>query len=383
MKREAPYFPSDGTVLADTLYSEKRVPVRPLGRLSDLAVEHLPGVLLNVKQGENPADFIDAVERHAANAFSVGLPKAGTDPYALGRLDLMLLYAGISHSGGKIGSKTSELVLYFSKTQPPTLTYEDIVLVNPLRTHNGQAARDPRTFTNGFIGSNEEQFYLIHQDLEGVIHPAVETVKDVALSADLNGNVTTEDIQQLGIANESLDILIDNTRTVGKSLREFDNFREYLNPITITGDGLKQYDQGPSGVYSGTVHALDLLVTGIDAPGQDEVGEYMRKHRRLFPASHHSVMDEAVHLATAGFSLFDLVDSSSSPSGLAEIVKKYGEKLLLFRHIHRGAVARQAPQALRSENETGTGGITNVAVFLENRIGRTRNMLQRLEQRIA
>lgn len=383
------YFPAIGILTKDTLSSgERRIPIRPLGPLSDLVVDSLPTALVSARGGNltQSRGLLDRVEEYAGDLQVRGLPGEGTLEHKVGRLDVLMLYAGFAHIGLRIHSNLSNLLREFSKTQIPALTYEDIVLNNP--------QKDTRTFTDQEVGADEEHFYGIHQDLEHAIKPAV-----IALKKALVFHLGEDGRYQYGFKKSypekakelvveadkgatTLSLLVNNTRTVGSRMRYFDEFRPFLNPIPqeLLAPTLPQVEYvGPSGAYSGSVHALDLLIEGsIRALSlDDEVIKYIGDKRVYIPQVDYPLLDTAV-----AFSMREkkLKFVSDQPNPLLETLIGFGGQLLMFRWIHLGAVSRQVPEVLRNSNEIGTGGINNVAAFLHRRIERIEKTLRDLRE---
>ena len=369
------YFPGTGILTKDTLSSgERRIPIRPLGVLSDLVVGSLPMALALAKGGDltDAKGLLDRAEEYAGDLQVGGLPQEGTLEHKIGRLDVLMLYAGLAHSGLRIKPKLSNLVRVFSGVQVPVLTYEDIVLNNP--------QSDPRTFTHGEIGADEEHFYAIHQDLEHAIKPAVQTIRGTLVRADIYGDIPQKMADEMSEASMKLDILIRNTGQVGGRMKLFDEFRPYLNPIPLhfIGSTLPKRDfPGPSGAYSGTVHALELLVCGLmpQEDGKSELLDYVLRKRRFIPTDDYDLLDEASTLALRGKALRNLAEELDYPDPLLDLLESFGKQILTFRRAHKGAVARQVPKALTDGTVMGTGGIINIGEFLDNRIMRTQNML--------
>ncbi len=380
------YFPKNGALSKDMIaYSKKRVPIRPLGPLSDLVIEELPGVLAQAKDGRNveAKELLERANHFAEGLLMGGLPTSSeTQEYRIARLDVLMLYTGFAHRGVRLTSNLSDLVGRFSGAQIPALTYEDIVLNNPVHT-------DPRTFTDGVVGADEEHFYVIHQDLEHAMKPAIVALKDAIFVHIKSAKDFSRDeaLQKKAVADTellALDLLVDNTRTVGRGMKLFDEFRPFLNPIpkdylapTLSNE---EY-VGPSGAYSGTVHALDLLIEGSafgKLASEDEVLLYVKTNKQYIPIVDSDLLDEAISLATRDNNILHVRDSQDKM--LVDTLADYASRLLMFRRIHLGSVRRQVPSVMKNDSEIGTGGISNVARFLQGRIERTEAALKRFEE---
>lgn len=377
------YFPGTGILTKDALSSgERRNPIRPLGSLSDLVVDGLPAALALAKVGDltQARELLDKAEEYAGDFQDIGLPQEGTLEHQVGRLDVLMLYVGFAHSGFRINPNLSNLVGEFSRVKIPALTYEDIVLNNP--------KGDPRTFTDQEVGADEEHFYLIHQELEHAMKPAVLALKDAIFThIKSRDNFTpTDALQKKATADvelAALDLLVDNTRTVGKGMRYFDEFRPFLNPIPkeYLAPTLPQQEYaGPSGAYSGTVHSLDLLIEGSagNLAPDNEVISYLEVNRQYIPQVEYILLDEAIAFATREKGFLHIRDEEDKM--LIDTLAEYGSRLLMFRRIHLGSVRRQVPAVIRNDSEVGTGGISNVARFLQSRIDRTEATLKLFEE---
>lgn len=344
---------------------EKRTPDRPLGVLSNFVVKELPECLGQIKSGAISKDLA----RNSMESLAVGCvrPKVGTHEYALGRLDVMMVYTGLAHRGVRVGEKFSQLIAYFSQADLAALTYEDVIMHNP--------AIDPRTFTHGEAGSDEASFYKLHYDLEKPMEPLVEAVKVFVENGPSSSTIQIEHNMQ------ALGILFANTRSSGKGMRHFNDFRDYLNgiPKNMIAPTLDQVEYGgPSGAFSPTVHELDVLVCGIQ--GDDELARYVQANREYFPSGNRDVLDQAIAMANQGKSIMDYVRASGYDVHLVTLARSLLQPLANFRSAHLGAVEKQVPKLFKDETAAGTGGIASSVPFLRHRMEKIKGLLAELDE---
>lgn len=394
MKETKRYFPEDGFLSKDRVGSgEKRLSVRPLGPLSDLVIEEFPEALTAARTGNVSVamELMQKADNLASRLTDHFLPTPGSVDYDVARLDVLMLYAGFAHVGVRVDDNLSNLIGCFSRDKVPALTYEDIVLNNPIAYTNERGEliyRDPRTFTDKEVGADEEHFYGIHQELEHAMKPAVLVLKDAifAHTRSRDNFSPIDALQKTAGADaglSALDLLISNTRTVGRGMKHFDKFRPFLNPIPKEYVGPTLPDEeyvGPSGAYSGTVHVLDLLIEGSvgKLPSDDEVILYLEANRKYIPQTDYVLLDEAIAFSTRKNDFLYVSDEEGKT--LIDTLVNYANRLLMFRRIHVGSVRHQVPSVMKNDSEVGTGGISNVARFLQGRIERTETALKRFEE---
>lgn len=139
---------------------------------------------------------------------------------------------------------------------PPVLTYEAIVLFNPLD-------EAPRTFLNDPEGRREEiLFYRIHRDIECELYPVIRGLLDsltpgyeagetFALRIGAYTRTVRDSIARLGMMHREL------------SKNHFDRMRPYFGTPDYRTDGQGRHYPGPSGASSAAFVALDTLL-GIE-----------------------------------------------------------------------------------------------------------------------
>src|SRR5437588_12044422 len=129
--------------------NEARIPNRPLRTVSDFVIEQMPGRLAEIRVGTgdihslvHDTELMIAGLRHTAPERML----VDAQAWYLAAFDLKLLEAGIAQSARLLHANAQPpdilvaMVNAFANgtDQPPTLTYEELVLINPLR--------DRRTF---------------------------------------------------------------------------------------------------------------------------------------------------------------------------------------------------------------------------------------------
>lgn len=367
------YFPQGGVLTADRLPSgESRVPFRPLGRFSDSVVTEMPlalerasvGRALVGEDGSALGVYVAHMESLAGDLIEAPLPLEGTPEFAVARLDVMMGYAGVAHSGERIGENVSELVRRFALGGAPVLTYADVVLSNPFD--------DPRTFTVGEVGKDEADFYRIHRDIEHATIPIVDRLEELLFAHAVVGatHFAPEEIEEMMAGVRGLNVLVDNTEVVGRMMQRpnFNVFRPYLGSTKpeMVGEGLEEKEYpGPSGAFTAAVPALDLLLSGKQV--LDLKAEELATRRDYFPPDDLPLLDAAVVIAESGNSLMDFLFRGGQ-GALADVYKGYVTQLQRFRAHHMHAIELQIPFVLENPDEEGTGGMTDVGSYLNAHI---------------
>lgn len=354
------YFPKQGNLTPEYVSNgEKRKPVRPLGVFSDIVVETMPQILS--QDSKENISYLQTAFGESALDIIMSEDQTPIEPVA--RLDVLMAATALAHNNIEIPTELQRLVRYFSINKLPVLLYEDIIHSNP--------QNDPRTFLHGEAGADEEHFYLIHKDIEEEMHPLVTNALE-----SITGDKNPEDLK--AVAN-GLNTLVINTRTVGRKMQHFDKFRPYLGPVPVDMTGMNSEERyaGPSGAYSGTVHALDLALMGIESE-DDEIKKYVEDNSMYFPKGDQKLVDMGLSIATNKESMLDYVRRSEYDPTLVEGFGEIAYQLLVFRHVHKHAVAKQVPGLIEDPTAMGTGGISAVGSFLDKRIQKIQNALQEI-----
>ena len=321
--------------------------VRPLGRISDFVVEYFPKVLAS-----EPAKLMRIVTDLISRSLADAIEEAYRSKYrSLAALDLKMLELGIVHNDFVSPQELVDLVNKFSDGDVKGLTYEEIILANP--------NQDLRRFTMGDVAQTEQLFYCEHQALEAHLLCAITQVRSAIEQLALTSLDRTirvgRSVQLLGGISNHLNPIIASTRILKDMPRaHFAVFRKYLGSHPIRGF------RGPSGLFSGKFHTLELLLRGEELPLEDN--SFVHKHLDYFPRRDLFMLEEALKWADKSFTLTALAKKHSEPDSLMSCLGIIGLFFNKFRAVHRGAVTRQL-----SYGAEGTAGETPEE-FLDGRM---------------
>jgi hypothetical protein len=316
---------------------------RPLTALSDFVVEQMPNLLATNQQEllSSSTYVLDAISDEMAQDVSMSSCRQ------LAALDLKMLENALVHSGLEIPSRLTALVDFFSGENSKTLTYEEIVMVNP--------DEDLRVFSTGNTREIERIFYGNHRLIEEILMGTITRVISV-ISGQENLPFDCETL-----ANE-----LNKVRRLTAELArmpdgEFLAFRKYL--ASHPNRKLK----GPSGAYSARMPSLELLTLGDSLPA--ERLHYLRNNWQYFPVRDYPLLMKAMDHAENGNTLQALVFASKSRPDLKEGVAIIEGFFTSFRKVHYYAVKKQVPEVLEG-SVAGTGGEVDVHAFLTGRMNK-------------
>lgn len=328
-----------------------REPIRPLGKISDFVVEILPIQLEAVREGRLGIDKLSGTIRHLlidADAGAIGSFITGRDR-EIALLDLLCMQSALGNSGGEIPEALTDVIGHLASKEgrPPILTYEDVILINPLDT-------DPRMFTRGSVGGAELFFYKTHRNIEEAGLILNELVRS-ALCDLGEGNIADAKflLEQCNLPSAML--LQEMFGLKALDPEDFAKFRTYFG-------GYPKGNKGPSGAFSPAIATLDVLLSGRELP--EDRRAYHRDNSMYFPREGQREIQAAYTLVLNSKALDEYrgIDEEIDQhrSGLHQF-------LTTFRSAHHGRVGEQIPKALEG-TISGTGGEINVGEFLRERI---------------
>jgi hypothetical protein len=327
---------------------------RPLGNLSDYVMETLPERL------EAPSyELIRDCERllDSLGSFDVRiLEYEDIHTRSLASLDVKMLEIGIIQSGFTPPEELTELVDQLTGDAPPVITYDELLLLNPVD--------DFRTFTRGEVRETEAKFYLeqrfVEECLEHVImkmRVAIEFLKPET-TLDCYTNVERA-FRALAGTDGDLMPAIDAMKGLGFMTKgHFGIFRKYVSVHPTRN--LK----GPSGAFTARIPIMELLLHGEELPL--DYMAYFEENRKYFPQQGRVEILEAFKQAQNGNTLTSLCYKNEQAKCIIGHINMIGEFLNDFRTMHYQSVARQIPDILRGD-APGTGGEVNSGEFLRNR----------------
>ncbi len=239
--------------------------------------------------------------------------------------------------------------------RPPTMTYEDLVFINPVFGQVRVMAADP------VAAGDEANFYQAHRIIEGHLYGAIE--KLVYLDANPDGHTEGREAfgpgaREAGFAGteytpvEELAFAVQGLIALHTSLdaKTFSAFRPYFA-------GLNGYP-GASGLYSESIPIIDLLVHGgsnLQSAERDQIAANLNDG--LYP-------DQNNHAA-----LLESLLAEEHPQMYLPEDTRLGmvRQLNGFRRLHRGSVKKLLPEVF-SGKEEGSAGTVNVPGYLESKV---------------
>lgn len=334
-----------------------RVPMRPLGQVSDFVVERLPDELAKIRDGVTTAvELSQKVEEILpGNLIHKLLPGSGSKDLAL--LDLKMLMFGIVHSGGEPGPHLQELVKSFAVLtgQPESITYEEIILINP--------EHDPRLFTSGEVGAAEYDFYHLHRLVEPVLEEAIIAANVSKTALKEGDNLTAA--AYIAQSSAHINLAAQHVRVVGQEMdpKLFEAFRPYLGEYAEAGL------PGPSGAFTARIPLLDMAFAGEQFPGEyyDSIGHGDKL--LFFPRDGRVKMEQEMERIadSKNESLVGLYQTHGRSEEVGQELELMRQALLEFRQQHYKGVVRQVPKAV-NDSIAGTGGQGTPGSFLRNRM---------------
>lgn len=319
--------------------------IRPLGPISDFVVEEMPLLLVS-----EPAHIGSRFEALLACS-NTQIESCRTTSNAIALFDLKMIETTIVMSGEKTPDSLRALVNELAADCVPSITYEDIVLINPVR--------DMRTFTQG---KTEKLFYSTHRKIEGLLGTAINIIDRTCIS----GTVGILDIVRLRRLLSTVLALVSGLQQMPEG--HFLSFRSYLSSREDRGT------KGPSGAFTARIPALELMYLGSEFP-EAEIA-YLQDNWKYYPKRDAELLARSIARAREGTGLEDRYASESSVF-LLEIMVCLSEFFSQFGSTHYGAVRAQVPEAL-SKGTLGTAGETDVRTFLSTR-ARRRNLRAKAE----
>lgn len=240
--------------------------------------------------------------------------------------------------------------------RPPVLTYDDVVVSNPVKS--------PRTFTAGAVGASEAGFYEKHLEIEAALAPAVNSLEDVRRALSI-GDLTCRgvDLEAAQTAVKSgMGTLVDNMRALlpsspdrpddpGLNKDHFDIFRRYF--MTHPETGLP----GPSGLFSPGIALLDLTV-GKTNLAKGAYLDQLRGYLNLYPITERAGIAQI--LKSDRYRCLGSLARSANHTEAQGLVSTAVEGLEVFRRLHMKAATQHIP------TDTGSAG-TDFRHFLIER----------------
>lgn len=335
---------------ANTLEAFVRKPIRPLGKISDFVVEVLPDHLAAIQEGRMEIGGLSLLveqQLQGVDADLVGDVLTGRDR-EIALLDLLIMQSALGNSKGEVPHVLTHMIEHFAKKEGriPALTYEDVILINPLDT-------DPRTFTRGRVGQAELAFYQTHAVIEEQGGAINKIVKQALV--DLQQGDMQQAVHVLsGIAESSQIIVAEMLGMKALNPKDFAAFRDYFG-------GYPEGNKGPSGAFSPAIAVLDVLLSGNDLT--EDRHAYLGDNRQYFPREGQREIDEAYALVSHTGALDSYRGQDQT---IDQEIGALHHFLTKFRGNHEVRVREQIPQALEGKI-SGTGGETDVATFLRER----------------
>ena len=234
----------------------------------------------------------------------------------------------------------------------PHLSYEDLVLTNPLK-------HDPRLFFDGKTGNSEYLFYLWHELIERVFDEII-----VWLEQLLEGESDAPSVDDLKVSWAAAQRLLRKFFSLDDE--QFAIFRTFY-----FGNEILDY-RWPSGAFSSSMPIIDLLI-GLNTLETANHG-YLDENLKHYPRAWQLAIKRAIQKYQSGDTVLTYALSRRDDE-LLTLYNEMGASILRFRQMHLWLVKKKIPEVF-AWNETGTGGF-NVDEFLRKNIEYTRASLNK------
>lgn len=332
----------------EELNENDREKIRPLGKLSDFVIEELPKLLQD--QGLEK-EFLrrERILLGNPDRFLRKLESLNQEELAVARLDILMLEAALRFIGCNSVTMTKIVNgLERITNRPPILTYEDIVLSNPVL--------DIRVFTTGKVGRHEADFYIGHNVIEQKLGHVLELLNGLRTST-IGKQVVELSVKQV---HSLLDEVIELTEVIGFSMDKeaFKQFRVYIGS-KMAKDNKTVLEKGPSGAFSAKVPLIDLFLKGYLS---EEHSNYVKENSRYFPR-----IEVELLLDLISHKIEPLKDVFKRKNYDQSRIQELEMKLKQFRGMHLRAVRHQIPEIFAGQ-ASGTAGESDVQGFLKRRI---------------
>lgn len=241
-----------------------RIPVRPLGELSDFAAEELPRAIQTVRDGAMPVEEfarqVDAFAQTAGSSLELderSVPLALHDATSIASALRVLKSEATFLPEAADTPFLQELTRNLARMRGviPYLSYEGLMFANPIDT-------DPRTFLAGELGAQELLFYKLHVLIEQEcctrLSAPLSIVENYAAKQDVSRD-------QLLSSLNALQVLLQH---ISSYMRQFHQYisKEH-NGAFATARPFWNADgkfQGPSGKFSAGFFLIDAILSGND-----------------------------------------------------------------------------------------------------------------------
>lgn len=235
--------------------------------------------------------------------------------------------------------------------RPPTITYEDMIFVNPVYEGSYVMLQEPG------IANVEMKFYTAHRRIEQETYSAIAGL----VGKDTYNQSTSDPDNPHGVKIDfdALRSPVDHLQQVNRLITDLNRgmtHAEFTQLRTVFG-GLNGHD-GPSGLHSSSIPLLDFLIHG---GGNINEGDRQRmtqaSHANLHPVG--QPFDLLLQAALEGAP----VQLDLDPGLQAALV----DEMNTFRRRHRGSVKKHLPD-VDAGKDAGTGGIQTVGAYLAGKV---------------
>ncbi len=219
----------------------KRLPLRPLGTVSDFVALELPNFIRDVKKGNRQVDELSNTVEELCEHTNIR-----QRPTTLGHLDLFMLRTSIASLKGKVGEKIQTLCEQYSMAigSLGVLTYEDLIHANPLET-------DPRVLTN----RSELFFYGAHRKIETACSEIVCLIEEL-LSKQNDSEIIADGVRESVCPRLQLIQKQMEQMNTDLSVDDFTRMRPFFMAYG------QEKMRGPSGNFSAGIFSVDSLIYG-------------------------------------------------------------------------------------------------------------------------
>ncbi len=345
-------------------------PIRPLGQISDFVASKM-----QVETGveEFDPDLINQVDENLKILNKQCMEGArkfldGVSHPDIALLDLLLLKTFYKVYLQKTNQDLNVLIdlIAFHNQRVPQLTYEDLILINPLD-------KDPRVFFKGKIANDESDFYRWHNLIEQKFEPVIHAVFDVLEKCDEWSFWDEENkmlIETFNHERQAAMVLLGKFHRIDS--KDFLTFRK-----SFVKDEEKNL-RAASGAFSAWIPILDISIWLASLDNANP--RYMDAVMNLYPRDGREFLRDARERVKHKETLLDYAERYNSKE-LYEMFLEIWEWIRRFRVSHI-SILKEVALDIYLGNMPWTGELS-VEDFLKKNIEVTEKKLNEVKAKVA
>ena len=250
--------------------------------------------------------------------------------------------------------------------RPLSLTLQDLVFKNP--------PTDQRLFSRGETANWEIFFNYTVRAIEKSIKPVLDQLITLATKCEYTQENLEDLSQKAKLMNQSVEYISEITRRL--PAEEFMKFRKYYTTNTERNIG------GPSALYSASFPTLDNLLQ-TQMPEQrykDELLPQDIQGQNFYYATIEDLRKAQKIRETQGSLINLTLEDKELEKKFHEVFAQILGSMARFRGRHKGTVAKLVPEVMVND-KLSTGGITNVAQFLNDAFDKSKQSKTQYDQK--